>query len=92
MTDETGAVAAFDMKDRTARQRETVARRAVPGLPGIPQMSFAEAFADAFVADKFGPSTTHWAKLTERVARGVGAPCPLRLIGLPVSAVAPLQR
>lgn len=90
VSDEAGVMAAFDMKDRTARQRETVARRVTPGLPGIPHLGFAEAFADAFVADKFSPSTTHWTKLTERVARGVGAPCPLLLIGLPVSAVTPM--
>jgi len=72
----------FNMKDRTARQRDIVghmmARRA---------MAFPEAFARQFVADKFGPATTHWAKLEERVRRGVGNPCPLVLIGLPSSVV-----
>ncbi len=42
---------------------------------------------DAFVSDKFGAATTHWHKLEDRVRRGVGNPCPLLLIGLPVSIV-----
>lgn len=50
-------------------------------------ISFREAFADLFVSDKFGESTTHWRKLEERVRRGVGNPCPLLLIGLPSSIV-----
>jgi hypothetical protein len=50
-------------------------------------ISFREAFADKFVADKFGEATTHWKKLEDRVHRGVGNPCPLLLIGLPDSIV-----
>ena len=73
--------AAFGMKDRTARQREAVARSVAAGRP------FADAFARQFVADKFGPSTTHWSKLADRVARGVGNPCPMLLIGLPRAAL-----
>ena len=65
------------LKDRTERQRRAVQGRVDQG------MFFAEAFARVFVADKFGPSTTHWAKLEDRVMRGVGNPCPLVLIGLP---------
>ena len=72
---------AFGMKDRTARQREAVARGVAAGRP------FADAFARQFVADKFGPSTTHWSKLADRVARGVGNPCPMLLIGLPRAAL-----
>ncbi|MHC0053409.1 BglII/BstYI family type II restriction endonuclease [Actibacterium sp. D379-3] len=79
--DEAGLVP-FGMKDRTARQRAAVERSMQRG------MSFAEAFARQFVQDKFGMATTHWAKLNDRIARGVGNPCPLLLIGLPVSAVA----
>ncbi|MHA6264980.1 BglII/BstYI family type II restriction endonuclease [Arenibacterium sp. CAU 1754] len=63
--------------DRTARQQARVAAQVARGTP------FHEAFAATFVADKFGPSTTHWAKLEDRVARGVGNPCPLLLVGLP---------
>jgi len=62
---------------RTASQRRTVADQVARGTP------FAEAFAKKFVADKFGQATTHWAKLEDRVNRGVGNPCPLLLIGLP---------
>jgi hypothetical protein len=54
-----------------------VARQVARGVP------FAEAFAKTFVASKFGQATTHWAKLEDRVKRGVGNPCPLLLIGLP---------
>ena len=64
---------------RTAAQRQAVASQVGRGVP------FAEAFAQKFVADKFGPATTHWKKLEHRVARGVGNPCPLLLIGLPAS-------
>ena len=76
VTGEAG-LAAFGMKDRTARQREAVARAEARGR------SFADAFARQFTADKFGQATTHWAKLADRVARGVGNPCPMLLIGLP---------
>ena len=69
----------LDIGDRTPRQKQKVATQVARGVP------FHEAFANAFIADKFGPSTTHWAKLEDRVARGVGNPCPLVLIGLPDS-------
>ncbi|MEM9756961.1 MAG: BglII/BstYI family type II restriction endonuclease, partial [Pseudomonadota bacterium] len=82
IVDEAGFGGVFGVKDRSARQRDIVARAVARGD------SFAEAFSRQFVADKFGPSTTHWAKLEERVARGVGNPCPLVLIGLPASVIA----
>jgi restriction endonuclease BglII len=50
-------------------------------------ISFREAWTDHFVSDKFASSTTHWARLQERVQRGVGNPCPLLLIGLPKSII-----
>jgi hypothetical protein len=50
-------------------------------------VTFAQAWSAAFVADKFGAATTHWRKLEDRVRRGVGNPCPLLLIGLPASLV-----
>ena len=81
ITDEDG-FAVFGVKDRSARQREIVDRAMARGD------SFADAFARQFVADKFGPSTTHWEKLEDRVARGVGNPCPLVLIGLPPGVIA----
>jgi hypothetical protein len=46
-------------------------------------VDFVHAWARKFTSDKFGTATTHWVKLQERIARGVGAPCPLILIGLP---------
>src|SRR5574337_1633020 len=48
---------------------------------------FADAWTDNFVSNKFGAATTHWEKLQARVARGVGNPCPLLLVGLPASIV-----
>jgi len=69
------------IRHRTPRQRDKVAAATSRGE------SFAAAFARAFVADKFGAATTHWSKLAERTARGVGNPCPLLLIGLPLSVV-----
>lgn len=49
--------------------------------------NFVDAWSRTFVSDKFGATTTHWAKLQERVSRGVGNPCPLLLLGIPASAV-----
>ncbi len=69
----------LDLGGRTEAQRRTVAGQVGRGVP------FAEAFSRKFVSDKFGPASTHWAKLEDRVARGVGNPCPLLLIGLPAS-------
>ena len=70
-------LARFDLAP-TRRQREGVERRMAAG-----DLRFVDAWARSFVADKFGAATTHWAKLEERVSRGVGNPCPLLLIGLP---------
>lgn len=62
---------------RTPAQKRAIAAQVARG------MSYADAFARKFVADKFGQATTHWSKLEDRIARGVGNPCPLLLIGLP---------
>lgn len=70
--------------DPTAKQRAAIAKRI--NRPKNP-LTFREAFTDKFVADKFGEATTHWRKLEDRLARGVGNPCPLVLIGLPASIV-----
>lgn len=74
------AVATFGMS-RTGRQSKEVDRRVKAG------QTFEEAFANQFVSDKYGQATTHWAKLEDRVHRGVGNPCPLVLVGLPDSIV-----
>jgi hypothetical protein len=81
--DEAGMIAQFDMKDRTKRQREAVDKLLKKQIP------FAEAFSRQFCNDKFGQATTHWAKLKERIDRGVGNPCPMVLIGLPASIIRP---
>jgi hypothetical protein len=67
----------FDL-ERTTRQKEAVERRMKSS-----GKTFPEAWAEVFVSDKFGTATTHWTKLTDRVNRGVGNPCPLLLIGIP---------
>ena len=68
----------------TRRQIKDVLKRVKRVRKPVP---FRDAWVDAFVGDKFGASTTHWRKLEDRVQRGVGNPCPLVLIGLPVSIV-----
>jgi hypothetical protein len=72
----------WGVKERTARQRKNLTALLEKQVP------FVEAFARSFVSDKYGQATTHWAKLTDRINRGVGNPCPLLLIGLPLAAVA----
>ncbi len=67
---------------RTQRQSDTLARRAARS-----NRPFPEVWATLFKADKFGSATTHWAKLEDRLNRGVGNPCPFVAIGLPASIV-----
>lgn len=69
---------------RTARQKREVMKRVERTLNPVP---FREAWTSHFVNDKFGVATTHWAKLEDRVQRGVGNPCPLLLIGIPAGVV-----
>jgi len=71
----------FDVRP-TARQMRLVRLR----MERVGSM-FADAWTDQFVSDKYGPSTTHWRKLEDRILRGVGNPCPLLLIGIPERAV-----
>jgi len=68
----------------TRRQRKAIEERVARSAATNP---LRDAFVSVFVADKFGEATTHWAKLEDRIARGVGNPCPLVLIGLPDSIV-----
>ena len=66
----------------TPRQRRTMENDVrTSGLP------FPEVWSRRFVQDKFGQATTHWAKLQVRLSRGVGNPCPLVCIGIPVTMV-----
>ncbi len=68
----------------TRRKRTDIQKRVErPKKP----IDFAVAWTDNFISDKYGEATTHWRKLMDRVARGVGNPCPLLLIGLPASIV-----
>ena len=71
----------LEIGSRTSAQRTAIAQMVERG------MTYREAFARKFVADKFGQATTHWSKLEDRVGRGVGNPCPLLLVGLPDSIV-----
>lgn len=66
----------------TDRQQASVERRVKSSGLG-----FAEAWAELFCSDKYGHSTTHWRKLEDRIHRGVGNPCPLLLIGIPIEVV-----
>lgn len=68
----------------TPKQRTNILKRVTRDRDPVP---FADAWTDNFVSNKFGQATTHWDKLIHRVARGVGNPCPLLLIGLPASIV-----
>ena len=70
--------------DPTNRQRRAIEQRTMRAKNPA---TFRDAFTDQFVADKFGEATTHWRKLEDRVQRGVGNPCPLLLVGIPMSAV-----
>jgi len=66
---------------RTERQSRELARRMMG------ETAFSTAFAQKFVQDKFGSSTTHWEKLAERTRRGAGGSCPLVLFGIPLQVV-----
>ena len=68
----------------TPKQRANILKRVEREKDPV---SFADAWTDNFVSNKFGQATTHWEKLLHRVERGVGNPCPLLLIGLPASIV-----
>ncbi|MCC5994991.1 MAG: hypothetical protein JJU18_01305 [Oceanicaulis sp.] len=68
--------------DPTRRQR-TMINDAVSSASG----DFPAGWAKAFVSDKYGSATTHWAKLEDRLRRGVGNPCPLIAIGIPIDCV-----
>lgn len=62
--------------------------RTVENLMQSGTRSFEEAWAAAFTSDKFGGATTHWTKLKARLDRGVGSPCPIVAIGIPLSCIA----
>lgn len=66
----------------TKRQRQLVKTSMSTG-----SKEFADAWSSAFISDKFGSATTHWKKLESRLERGVGSPCPLVAVGIPLSKV-----
>lgn len=74
-------LAEFDAGSPTVPQRKQIDADIARQVP------FVKAWARKFTSDKFGQATTHWSKLMDRVARGVGNPCPLVLIGLPSSII-----
>ncbi len=55
--------------------------------PDTASATLGFGLTNRFAQDKYGAATTQWRKLEDRVKRGVGNPCPLRLIGLPSSVV-----
>jgi hypothetical protein len=70
-------LAIYGIEERTLKQHRAVQKFMDQGL------DYPAAFTRVFVSDKFGQASTHWEKLSLRVRRGVGNPCPLVLIGLP---------
>jgi hypothetical protein len=66
----------------TRRQREQV-RRYIERQ----KCSFADGWATCFIRDKYGAATTHWSKLKARLDRGIGSPCPLVAIGIPIACI-----
>lgn len=70
-------------KRPTERQEAIVEARQTRGE------TFDESWSAMFFSDKYGMATTHWSKLMDRIARGVGNPCPLLLIGLPATVIDP---
>lgn len=78
---DTAELEQWGMKERTVRQKKLLEDKLAQQVP------FTQAFAESFVSDKYGTATTHWDKLMTRVRRGVGNPCPMLLIGLPVGCV-----
>jgi hypothetical protein len=80
-------ILSFDDLKARGLKRPTERQEAIVAARVARQESFAQAWSGMFFADKYGMATTHWSKLQDRIARGVGNPCPLILIGLPPSIV-----
>ena len=80
-------VLSFDDLRERGFKRPTERQEAIVAARVERKESFADAWSAMFFADKYGKATTHWSKLQDRIARGVGNPCPLVLIGLPPSIV-----
>lgn len=80
-------IASFDDLKARGFKRATERQEAIVSSRQNRHQPFDEAWASMFFNDKYGMATTHWSKLQDRIRRGVGNPCPLVLIGLPVSIV-----
>jgi hypothetical protein len=81
------AIRSFDDLKARGFKRPTERQEAIVAARVERQESFAAAWSAMFFQDKYGMATTHWSKLQDRIARGVGNPCPLLLVGLPPSIV-----
>ncbi len=68
----------------TKKQQAAIERRVNRRRDPLP---FPDAWVANFISNKYAASTTHWAKLYDRVRRGVANPCPMLLIGLPASII-----
>jgi hypothetical protein len=51
-------------------------------LQAMPVEDASGWLANKAFQSKYGQATTHWAKLTARIERGLGEPCPLVLVGI----------
>ena len=71
----------FDLEPTTRQKRE------VERYMRANECGFAQAWATCFTRDKFGTATTHWTKLKSRLDRGVGSPCPIVAIGIPLKCI-----
>jgi Restriction endonuclease BglII len=80
-------VADFDDLEQIGASMPTVPQRRQIEADIACGQNFVDAWARKFTVDKFGMATTHWSKLQDRIARGVGNPCPLILFGLPSSII-----
>jgi hypothetical protein len=72
--------------DDLERQPTDAQKRAIKKLVDQGH-TFPEAWSSIFARDKYGSATTHYAKLMDRMERGVGSPCPVLAIGLPIDII-----
>jgi hypothetical protein len=82
--------AGFQTADDLARADMQRTRRQIRQVEQLVERSgfaFPDAWAKVFTSDKFGTATTHWDKLDRRLVRGVGSPCPILAIGIPLGVV-----
>lgn len=61
--------------------KQTIGNRVRGGMP------FHRAWAECFVASKYGTTTSEFGTINRLLTRGVGGACPILLIGLPSSRI-----